>query len=96
MGNLNQERYKARAWIVLSTGTEYARTFAYKNQQHFDPGGTIRKFIVSLLGAATLTAGLLIVRQHHKVTEAEAQKQIPAGEKAGRDVSLQRLRELGL
>jgi hypothetical protein len=75
---------------------DYARSRPVKVARILDPGGTIRKFIVSLLGAATLTAGLLIVRQHQKVTEAEAQSQIPAGEKPSRDISLQRLRELGL
>ena len=61
-----------------------------------EPGGLIRTFLVSLLGAATLTAGLLLVRQHQKEAEAEARKQVPAGENAVRTVSLEKLRELGL
>jgi hypothetical protein len=85
------------AWIVLFTGTNHALQSAYMHLRNFDPGGTIRKFIVSLLGAATLTAGLFIVRQQQqKVAEAEAQKHVPAGGKVARDVSIQRLRELGL
>jgi len=49
-----------------------------------------------LLGAATLTAGLLLVRQHQKEAETEAQRQIPAGEKVARQVNLDQMRELGL
>jgi len=61
-----------------------------------NPGGPIRTFLVSLLGVATLTAGLLLVRQHQKGAEAEARRQVPAGERMARNVSLERLRELGL
>jgi hypothetical protein len=59
-------------------------------------GGTIRTFLVSLLGAATLTAGLLLVRQQQKEAEEEVKRQVPAGERMARNVSLERLRELGL
>ncbi len=61
-----------------------------------NPGGPIRTFLVSLLGAATLTAGLLLVRHHQKGAEEEARSQVPAGERMARNVSLKRLRELGL
>jgi hypothetical protein len=61
-----------------------------------EPGGTIRTFLVSLLGAATLTAGLLLVRQNQKEADEEAKRQVPAGERVARNVSLERLRELGL
>ena len=64
--------------------------------EHLSPGGIIRKLLVSLLGAATLTAGVFIVRQHQKEVAEEAQRQVPAGEKVARDISLERLRELGL
>jgi hypothetical protein len=50
---------------------------------------------VSLLGAAAVTAGLLVLR-HQKETEVEVKTQIPAGEKTVRIASLERLRELGL
>jgi len=67
-----------------------------------EPGGIIRTFIVSLLGAATLTAGILVLK-HHRETEVESRgqirvgaNQIPAGEKTIRIASLERLRELGL
>ncbi|MGD2121425.1 MAG: hypothetical protein PVJ76_06760 [Gemmatimonadota bacterium] len=56
----------------------------------------IRTFLVSLLGAATLTAGLLLVRQQQKAADAEVKGQVPAGERVARNVSLERLRELGL
>ena len=60
------------------------------------PGGPIRTFLVSLLGAATLTAGILLVRQQQKEADAEVKRQVPAGERLARNVSLERLRELGL
>jgi len=67
-----------------------------------NPGGTIRTFIVSLLGAAALTAGILVLK-HQRETEVESKgqirfgaDQIPAGEKTVRIASLERLRELGL
>jgi len=60
-----------------------------------DPGGPIRTFIVSLLGAAAVAAGLLAFR-FHREAETELKGQIPAGEKTARTVSLEKLRELGL
>jgi hypothetical protein len=50
---------------------------------------------VSLLGAAALTAGILVIR-HQKEAEADPKTRIPAGEKTVRIASLERLRELGL
>jgi hypothetical protein len=47
------------------------------------------------MGAATLVAGLLVIR-HQREAEAEMRKHIPAGEKAARAASLERLRELGI
>ena len=60
------------------------------------PGGPIRTFLVSLFGVATLTAGLLLVRRRQKEAVADAGRQIPSGERTVRNVSLQKLRELGL
>ncbi len=60
------------------------------------PGGTIRAFLVSLLGAATLTAGVLFFRQQQKEAQAEGKGQVPAGEPTARHVSLERMREAGL
>jgi hypothetical protein len=51
--------------------------------------------LVSLLGAAALTASLLALRQQREAGE-NVGRQIPAGEKTARVVTLDRLRELGL
>ena len=51
--------------------------------------------IVSLLGAAALTAGILVIRNQREA-ENELKKQVPAGEKTVRIASLEKLRELGL
>jgi len=51
--------------------------------------------IVSLLGAAALAAGIVVIR-HQREAEQEQRSQIPAGEKTARTVSLEKLRELGL
>ncbi len=59
-----------------------------------NPGGPIRTLLVSLLGAATLTLGILLLR-HQMALEAGGEDQVPAGEDAARTVSLDRLRELG-
>jgi len=67
-----------------------------EKEQNLNPGGPIRTFFVSLLGAATLTVGLLLVRQHQKEAESEARGKVPAGERMARNVSLEKLRELGL
>ena len=77
-------------------GMLYAREELAGEVRTLNPGGTIRTFFVSLLGAATLTAGLLLVRQHQKEADAEARRQVPAGENTARIVSLEKLRELGL
>jgi hypothetical protein len=60
-----------------------------------NPGGPIRTFVVSLLGAAVLTAGIFVFR-HQREADTELKKQIPAGENTARTVSLEKLRELGL
>ena len=65
-----------------------------QDRDHPNPGGIIRTFLVSLLGAATLTAGLLLVRQQKK--GIEVQRGAPSGERTARDLSLDKLRELGL
>ena len=61
-----------------------------------NPGGPIRTLIVILVGAATLTAGLLLVRQQQKDAGVETKRQVPVGERTAKDISLDRLRELGL
>jgi hypothetical protein len=63
----------------------------------YNPGGPIRKLVVSLMGAVSLVAGLMVIR-HHRETDAEAEvkKQVPAGENTARTASLEKLRELGV
>ncbi|MFH1766064.1 MAG: hypothetical protein ABIF09_17905 [Gemmatimonadota bacterium] len=51
---------------------------------------------MSLLGVATLTFGLVLVRQHQRGSGTEARGQVPAGEQMARNVSIEKLRELGL
>lgn len=62
---------------------------------NYQRGGTIRTLLVSLLGAVTLTAGILLIRNRRE-TEDDLRGQVPAGEHAIRSVSIDRLRELGL
>jgi hypothetical protein len=58
-------------------------------------GGAIRTFTVSLLGALVLAAGLVVIR-NHKVEERDKGKEVPPGETIGSEISLDRLREIGL
>jgi hypothetical protein len=60
----------------------------------YHPGGPIRALLVSLLGAATLTFGILLLRQQREMGTPGTTR-IPGGESATRTVSLDRLRELG-
>ena len=57
-------------------------------------GGHIRTFTVSLIGAAALAAGPLLLRQQKQV-ESPRLKEVPAGESVPSEISLERLRELG-
>ena len=54
----------------------------------------IRALVVSLIGVAALTAGLVLIRQQRQA-EAPRLKEIPAGETLPATISLERLRELG-
>ena len=58
------------------------------------PEVPIRALVVSLVGAAALTAGLVLIRQQRQVEEPRV-KEIPAGETVPGSISLERLRELG-
>jgi hypothetical protein len=55
----------------------------------------IRAFLVSLLGAATVTAGLLLIRLRRQA-RGDAAFCAPGGGINAHTVSLDRLRELGL
>ena len=80
---------------AVRPGTKYALPGIVRSLRTADPGGPIRTLIVSLLGAAALTAGFFVIR-HQREAEDELKNQIPAGEKTARTVSLDKLRELGL
>ena len=72
--------------------------YAYWKVSHnhvLGKGGAIRTFTVSLLGAIVLAAGLVMIR-NQKVEEREKGKEIPPGETVRGEISLDRLRELGL
>ncbi len=54
---------------------------------------TIRKFMLGLVGAAALAAGLLLVRQQKQTQPREA---VAEAESATGAITLERMRELGL
>jgi hypothetical protein len=55
----------------------------------------MRTLTYSILGAAAVAAGMLLVRQQKQV-EDERPKLVPAGETVPAVISLERLRELGI
>ena len=55
----------------------------------------IRKVTLGFLGAAAAVASLLLIRQTKQVTPKESAR-LPAGESVPGDISLERLRELGI
>ena len=56
---------------------------------------SIRKVTYSLLGAAALAAGLLLIRQQ-KPDEVKLAGELAPGESVPSEISLERLRELGI
>ena len=57
--------------------------------------GSIRKVAYSLLGAAALAAGLLLIRQQ-KQEDLKVAGELAPGESVPSEISLERLRELGI
>lgn len=57
-------------------------------------GDTIRTLAVSLIGAAALAAGLVLIRQHRE-HEAPRLRDVPPGETVPAEISLDRLRAQG-
>ena len=55
---------------------------------------SIRTLIVSIVGVAAFTAGLVLFRQQKQVG-APVMKQVPAGESFPGTISLERMRESG-
>jgi len=58
-------------------------------------GRIIRKVTLGILGAAAAVASLLVIRQTKQITPKEA-ADVPAGETVPGNISLDRLRELGI
>lgn len=67
-------------------------TMANTGPQGNDP---MRKLTYSILGAAAVAAGVLLVRQQ-KADETEQPRVVPAGETVPAVIQLDRLRELGI
>jgi hypothetical protein len=58
-------------------------------------GGPIRTFAVSLIGAAALAAGLVLIRNQKNLEALPAVRDVPAGETVPSTISLDRLRASG-
>ena len=58
-------------------------------------GGNIRKMTLGVLGAAAAVASLLLIRQTKQIPPKET-LDLPAGESVPGNISLDRLRELGI
>ena len=59
--------------------------------------GKIRTLAVSLMSAAAVAAGLVLIRGvRHENVEQIAESIVPAGETVPSTISLERLRELGI
>ena len=59
--------------------------------------GTIRTLAVSLVSAAAVAAGLLLIRQQrNQDVETNLDSVVPAGETLPGAISLERVRELGI
>ncbi len=56
----------------------------------------MRKFIVGMLSAGALAATVLLVRQQREELAPKQASLVPAGENQPAQISLERIRELGL
>ncbi len=61
-----------------------------------DVEDTIRKLTISLVGAAALAAGVLLVRQQKQIDPKDSASAVPPVRTVQAQVSLERLRELGI
>jgi len=59
-------------------------------------GDPIKKFTLGLVGAAAIFTGLVLLKQKREEPEIEKVAAVPAGETAPRQLSLERMRELGV
>jgi hypothetical protein len=63
---------------------------------HPQQGVALKKLALGLLGAAAVAATVLLVRQQKQVDAAKEPRLVPAGESHPTELSLERIRELGL
>ena len=56
----------------------------------------MKQFTFGLLSAAALATTILLVRQQKEVESKELREAVPAGETQPTNISLERIRELGL
>lgn len=56
----------------------------------------MKKFTLGLLSAAAIATTILLVRQQKEVASTKDPRLVPAGETQPTDLSLERIRELGL
>ena len=70
-----------------------ARSRYMPSTQSPNEEATIRKFMLGLVGAAAVAAGLLLVRQQKQTQPREA---VAEAESATGAITLERMRELGL
>lgn len=74
----------------------YSQTSQVAEADH-NAGGSIRKFTVSLIGAAALAAGLVLLRQGaNRGSQHATVDEVPPGETIPGRIELDRLRELGI
>ena len=71
-----------------------ARFVLQEPAKSFYQEASIRTLIVSIVGVAAFTAGLVLFRQQKQVG-APVVKQVPAGESLPGTISLERMRESG-
>jgi hypothetical protein len=79
---------------IISTHTSAARFVLQRGPKSSYREASIRTLIVSIIGVAAFTAGLVLFRQQRQVG-APVLKQVPAGENHPGTISLERLRESG-
>jgi hypothetical protein len=71
-----------------------ARFLLERGEEFLVLEASIRTLVVSLIGAAALTAGLVLIRQQKQVGLPQV-REVPPGENVPGTISLERLRELG-
>ena len=80
-------------WEPCRSGVYLARNMAIWS---ITKGSAMKKFTFGLLSAAALATTILLVRQQKEVESKELREAVPAGETQPTNISLERIRELGL